>query len=99
MQISVAGGTSPAWSRDGKELFYQEGDVMIAVQLELEPGPRVIGRERLFAGNYSQYRWYRQYDVHPDGEHFVMVQNPPSRDVEVVVNWFAELERLMAAAQ
>ena len=30
-----------------------------------------------------------EYDVHPDGEHFVMIRREPQRrDVIVVLNWF-----------
>jgi hypothetical protein len=43
LQISTNGGTKPIWSRDGRELFYINGDKMMAVdvsaQLTLTPGP------------------------------------------------------------
>ena len=51
----------------------------------------VLSREELFAGPYLQYRWYRQYDVMPDGDHFVMILNPPRGSIEVVTNWFPDL--------
>ena len=38
------------------------------------------------------------YDVMPDGESFVMIQrNPeaPLNEIHVVLNWFAELNRLV----
>ena len=95
VQISVAGATSPAWSPDSKELFYFEKDRLIAVQIETKPTFRVVNRETLFSGNYSQYRWQRQYDVHPDGDEFVMIESPAGGEVEVVINWFTELERLL----
>ena len=95
VQVSIAGATSPAWSPDSKELYYFEKDRLIAVQIETEPGFRVVNRETLFTGNYSQYRWQRQYDVHPDGNDFVMIESPAGGEVEIVVNWFTELERLL----
>lgn len=95
VQISVAGATSPAWSPDSKELFYFEKDRLIAVQIETEPTFRVVNRETLFSGNDSQYRWQRQYDVHSDGDELVMIESPAGREVEIVVNWFTELERLL----
>jgi serine/threonine-protein kinase len=97
VQASDSGGTSPAWSPDGKELFYVEGNQLIAVRLHLSANLRVVGREVLFTGNYVQYRWQRQYDVHPDGDHFVMLENPPRGDVEVITHWFSELESQVAA--
>jgi len=50
VKVSPSGGSSPAWSPDGKELFYLEGDRMVAVKVATEPSFRVLGREVLFAG-------------------------------------------------
>jgi len=96
LQVSVAGGTSPAWAPDGKSLYYLEGIQFIEVRIATEPGLRILERKPLFSGNFVQYRWMRQYDVHPDGEHFVMIENPPRGDVEVITNWFTELGELLA---
>ena len=55
----------------------------------------VVKREMLFSGDYFQYRWQRQYDVHPVTGEFVMLQSPPgSADVEIVLDWFTELRQL-----
>ncbi len=94
VQVSVAGGTSPCWAPDGKTLYYFERENFVAAHVVTEPGFRVVKRETLFSGNYTQYRWQRQYDVHPDGKRFAMVENPPGGDMEVIVNWFAEVRRL-----
>jgi hypothetical protein len=77
-----------------KTLYYLEGLQMMAVSLETRPEFRVLSREALFEGEYVQYRWSRQYDLHPDGTRFVMIQNPPTGDVEIITNWFAELKDL-----
>ena len=57
---------------------------MVAVRIETEPAFRVLSREPLFEGEYVQYRWSRQYDVHPDGQSFVMIKNPSRGNIEVV---------------
>ena len=93
VQVSIAGGANPAWSADGRELFYFEGTNFIAVTIATEPELRVIGRRTLFEGSFRQYRWQRQYDVHPDGEHFVMISDPPGGHLELILNWFTELEQ------
>ena len=98
VQVSIAGATSPAWSPDSKELYYFEKDRLVAVQIETEPTFRVVDRETLFSGNYSQYRWQRQYDVHPNGKEFVMIESPAGGEIEIVINWFVELERLVPGA-
>ena len=36
-QISTGGGTQPRWSRDGKEIFYVEGDTLMAVGVTTTP--------------------------------------------------------------
>lgn len=63
------------------------------------PTLHVISREVQFRGHYLQYRWHRQYDVHPDGEHFIMIENPLRGDVEVITGWFGEIERILGAGR
>jgi hypothetical protein len=91
VQVSIAGGANPAWSADGGELFYFQDREFIAVTITTNPDFRVAGRRTLFEGSFRQYRWQRQYDVHPDGEHFVMILDPPGGHLEVILNWFTEL--------
>jgi serine/threonine-protein kinase len=93
-KVSNGGGNSPTWSPDGKTLYYLEGLRMIAVSIETEPVFRVLSREKLFEGEYVQYRWSRQYDITPDGERFIMIKNPPRGDIEIVTNWFRDLSNL-----
>ena len=96
VQVSAAGGANPLWSPDGRELYYFEGRHFIAVDVAYDPEFRVVNRTTLFEGDFVQYRWQRQYDIHPDGERFVMIANPPGSHLEVVLDWFSELERLVA---
>ncbi|MGH9368740.1 MAG: protein kinase domain-containing protein [Thermoanaerobaculia bacterium] len=103
--ISTSGGTEPAWGRDGKELFYRNGDRMMAVPVKLGPElaagkPAVLfEKPGLLA---LPFREMRQYDVAPDGKSFVMIQIPdtraPSADPILITNWFAELERKVSPA-
>ena len=90
----MKGGHSPTWAPDGKTLYYFQSNRMIAISIETEPRFRVTGREELFDGEYVHYRWSRQYDIHPDGESFIMIKNPPRGNVEVITRWFDELEKL-----
>jgi Tol biopolymer transport system component len=95
VQISVAGGANPSWSTDGREIYYFQGREFIAVTVATDHGLRVVGRRTLFEGDFRQYRWHRQYDVHPDGQHFVMIEDPPGGHLEIVLNWFSELEQTL----
>ena len=94
--ISTEGGRQPVWSQDGKELFYRSGDKMIATTIETEPEFRVTDFEELFEGRYL-ISTVPNYDVAPDGR-FLMIQEPQEPTplgINVVLNWFEELKRLV----
>jgi serine/threonine-protein kinase len=102
-QISTEGGLEPIWSPDGREIYYRslEGNrVMAASFLPEEPSPRVGKPQLLFEGRFlGGPRWGRRYDLAPDGERFLMVQEgeppPPPTQYNIVLNWFEELKRLV----
>jgi hypothetical protein len=49
----------------------------------------------LFEGPYTlDLMGHQRWDVAPDGEHFLMVENGDDFRLVVVQNWFEELERL-----
>jgi len=102
--ISTGGGQEPVWARDGSELFYRNGQHMLVVQVETQPTFSVERPQVLFEDPYffdtSLTRGMPSYDIHPDGERFVMVQtrsadNPETTQLNVVLNWFEELKRLV----
>jgi serine/threonine-protein kinase len=99
-QISTDGGTQPVWARSGGELFYRNRDKMMAVRIETEPQFRAGKPTVLFAGNFHlPDSTFPQYDVTPDGERFVMIQDTesfPTR-IEVVLNWHEELRARVPA--
>jgi serine/threonine-protein kinase len=75
-QISLEGGTEPAWSPRGKELFYRNGPALIAVQLETSSRIEIIRRSTLFSEPaYMTDLTHRVYDVMPDAAHFVLLRN------------------------
>jgi len=98
VQISADGGIEPLWSRDGRELFYRNGERMMAVDVTTAPTfragtPRVLSEGRfLFSPN-----GVAGYDVAADGR-FLMIQplhpDPPTNQIQVVLNWFDELRRI-----
>jgi Tol biopolymer transport system component len=97
--ISTDGGTEPVWNRNGRELFYRSGNKMMAVDIATQPSfaaskPRVI-----FEGPYVLAgTTMPEYDVSPDGEHFLMLKPAESaqgalKQINVVLNWFEELKQ------
>jgi Tol biopolymer transport system component len=103
-QVSTAGGAEPVWSRDGKELFYRNGDKMMAVPVETRATFSVSTPKQLFEGSFiKDHRNDVNYDVSPDGKRFLMVKEfeaeTRTADINVVLDWFTELQRQAAAAR
>jgi eukaryotic-like serine/threonine-protein kinase len=101
-RISNAGGVQPVWARSGRELFYRNGDKMMAVAIEPRPAFRAGKPVVLFEGKfYLPTVAYPQYDVAPDGERFAMIQevNQWPTQIQVVLNWTEELKRLVPAGK
>ena len=102
--ISTDGGVEPVWSAGGSELFYRDGDKLLAVDVvthaRFEYGkPRVLfeGRYRLGEVNRDDTR---NYDVAPDGRRFLMLRDemePVTSQLNVVVNWFNDLQQVVGA--
>jgi Tol biopolymer transport system component len=100
-QISTDGGHSPRWAQSGRELFYRNGDKMMAVDIETKAGFRAGTPKVLFEGIYAASPAPLQpgmgYDVSPDGKRFLMIKpaSEPNaaQQLEVVQNWFEELRR------
>jgi Tol biopolymer transport system component len=96
-QVSTDGGNEPRWTRGGRELVYRSGQRMMAVSVDPASG-RLGAPVELFRGAYLTTDYDQAYDVTPDGERFLMLQQPPGtepRQVIVVTNWFKELQRLV----
>ena len=101
-QISNAGGESPMWSPDGKELFYASGDTIMRVPIgggpSLQPGtPAALFR---IPGHHAAPRLTGSVShpvisgITPDKQHFLFrlgtEQGLPS--INVVLNWRKALQ-------
>ena len=98
--VSTDGGVEPTWSRSGHEIFYRQGDRMMAVSFGSGPTAS-LGRPRiLFEQPYeASDLGVANYDVAPD-ERFVVVRSTNTvRDnmLTVVLNWQEDLKRLVPA--
>jgi serine/threonine-protein kinase len=96
--ISQSGGSEPAWSRDGRELFYRgvtaQGTSLIAAALQISPEFRVLSRTPLFdVEPYEGASPHANYDVAPDGKGFVMVHQGQLSQIIVVQNWQDEVRQ------
>ncbi len=105
--VSPDYGHAPVWSRGGKELFYRSGRKMMAVEIREDEGTLLLGKPTLlFERQYVGIQPIRSYNVHRDGQRFLMFWNDPEQDraredryfgnkLSIVLNWFEELERLV----
>ena len=97
VQVSTDGGSYPLWNKKGGELFYRNGNKMMAVEIrtgspDADPvmsAPKLLFDQRYeFVGNTIA-----SYDVSADGQRFVFVrQETTANRLNVVLNWFDELK-------
>jgi serine/threonine-protein kinase len=101
--VSIDGGSDPVWAPNGESLYYRgaSGYIMslpITPAATFTPGrPQPLFR---FEGIYRMSGTGTAYDIHPDGQRFIMVSEAdepgaasPPQQVHVVLNWFEELKR------
>ncbi|MEP6509708.1 MAG: hypothetical protein ABJC63_15885, partial [Gemmatimonadales bacterium] len=96
-QVSVSGGFSPLWSRNGRELFYADtSGMLIAAKVETAATFQVRERTPLF----STIPFYvfstgigPTFDVSPDGQRFIMTRARQkfTEQLVLVQNWAAGL--------
>jgi Tol biopolymer transport system component len=102
-QISTEGGTEPVWNPNGRELFYRNGNKMMAVDVTTQPSFSVGKPRILFQGQYEPTpATFSNYDVSRDGQRFLMLKTADSAktaptQINVVMNWFEELKRRVPA--
>jgi Tol biopolymer transport system component len=101
-RLSTDVGDEPAWSADGKELYFRRGPDMMVVKV---PPSGAAGAwppaQVLFTGGFARDHYGDQsYDVARDGRFLMM--RPAGRSqihVEVVFDWMAEVRARLAAGR
>jgi serine/threonine protein kinase/dipeptidyl aminopeptidase/acylaminoacyl peptidase len=95
-QISTAGGDTPLWRRDGKELFYlaTDGNLM-AVEVKTETEFESSLPQTLFKTEIRQLgftTWRSNYCPSADGQRFLVNQVVgSSQPLRITTNWRADL--------
>jgi Tol biopolymer transport system component len=94
-QVSKAGGSHAKWRRDGKELFYLDGDrKMTAVEVKIGATFQVGNPEPLFDTHITNA--LVRYAVTRDGQRFLIptpMGEAGSTPATVVINWMAGIKR------
>ena len=105
--ISTDGGVHPVWGPDGRELFYRSvpgGKDMMVVRVDTEPIFAAGTPKLLFTTRWASNLFTYPYDIAPNGRRFVIVK-PEDRSisarthVNIVLNWFEELKRLVPTGE
>ena len=98
-KISRNGGTDPLWAPDGRQIYYRQADKVVAVSVETEPEFQPGRPQTLFERQYAKPVTAGFYDIAPDGQRFLMLMadQKPITHINVVLNWFQELKRLVPA--
>ncbi len=103
-QVSTEGGNQAVWARNGREIFYRNGDKMMAVEVETEPSFHLSKPKMLFQGSYAGadgWFGYAGYDVTSDGQRFLMIrteEEPAPTRIRVVRNWAEELKAKVSSS-
>ena len=106
VQISTNGGTDPVWRPKGGEMYYRNGDQMMAVTITdpMKLGvskPNVLWKGHYLAGVGSSCGMSgptsANYDVTADGQRFLMIedkaQDVVGRQLSVIPGWAEDLKR------
>jgi sugar lactone lactonase YvrE len=98
--VSSQGGNEPAFSADGRELFFLSWppDKMMKVDIAPGPAPRVGRPTPLFDFQFLTAGGIRGYDLDSDGRRFICTrQKQPLKPANItrltfVEHWFEELK-------
>ena len=98
-QVSIEGGSEPAWAARTNELFYRSGDKLMTADVKTTPSLAAGKPRALFDGNFKPPNnpGGRSFAALPDGQRFVFESagshTDPQREIRLLLNWFDELKR------
>jgi eukaryotic-like serine/threonine-protein kinase len=102
-QISNGGGFWPRWSGKSRELFYDSGDEIMAVNYAVNGDSFVPEKPRVWASKLGDVRGF---DVSPDGKRVAVVMpvetpegTKPHHEVTIIFNFLDELRRRVPAGK
>ncbi len=95
LRISPSGGVQARWAKTGTELFYVEGETLMAVSVSTENGFQAGSPRPLFRHAGFGTRPATNFDVSADGQRFLVVESlgeeaEGQQAIHVVQNWYEE---------
>jgi hypothetical protein len=102
--VSQGGGIEVRWGPDGRTLYYDGLEngrpTLIEATVRTSPDFAVVKRTPLFdASDFEPASPHANWDVSPDGTHFVMAHQAPFNTLAVVLGGTEEVRRHAAAAR
>jgi len=101
VRVSSQGGHDPVWSRDGKEVFYENGGKLMTARVVTEtPALRFEPARLLFEGGFAHDDTdpgLRFFDQAPDGRLLMIEPSGVAGTASIIVvqHWDQELNRLL----
>ncbi len=95
LQISSNGGIQARWAKDGKELFYVEGDTLMSVSVSTQNGLEAGSPKPLFRHAGFGVQAATSFDVSADGQRFLVIESvgeasEEPQAIHVIENWYEE---------
>ncbi|MDD5544671.1 MAG: protein kinase [Acidobacteriia bacterium] len=98
-QVSTEGGIRPVWPNNSKEIFYLNGNKLMAVPVVTSPTFAVGKPHELFEKDFFPSGHY--YDATADGQRFYFIktlnQVSGPTQINTILNWFGPLTQRMRA--
>ncbi len=102
-QVSDAGGSFPRWSTKKSELFYRDADGKIMVVEYDGSGNAFRSAKSQLAVDapFSSRAAIYTFDLHPDGQRFVVIKDteagapPPVHNIQIILNFAEGLRQLI----
>jgi Tol biopolymer transport system component len=99
VQVSVAGGTEPSWSADGRRLYYRAGSSLLAARVSLTPTFTLLGRDTVLSNAHMAPTGFfgAMYDVTRDGKRVLTVLSGADNfQLVISPNWITEFRQRVA---
>jgi len=98
IRVSTDGGRDPVWSRDGKTLYFRNGQTVMSVDAT-GAAPEKWQPKKFAEGPYVFATGPTHFDVMPDGRLLLLknARENAERQLLFVRNWFAALRALVPA--
>ena len=97
VRVSPNGAIEPVWAKDGRTLFYIEGDKLMSVRVgpDTRTGFAFQAPAMVLEKSFMRMGQEPSYDVAADGRLLMLTRGPaaPPVPVEVIVNWRASVAK------